>query len=117
MRFFPLLIAALVATSAAQAADKRVLRIDSLTASQKDGAILVQAKGAVPGGGWTKPHLHLVHGDGHAVVLEFLATPPPSGMIVIDGLVPVTAMLSVKGRATSIHVQAEENEITSQVVK
>ena len=116
MRFFPLLIAALLATSAAQA-DKRVLRIDSLTASQKDGAILVQAKGAVPGGGWTKPHLHLVHGDGHAVVLEFLATPPPSGMIVIDGLVPVTAMLSVKGRATSIHVQAEENEITSQVVK
>ena len=36
---------------------------------------------------------------------------------VIDGLVPVTATLSVKGRATSIHVQADENEITSQVVK
>jgi hypothetical protein len=117
MRFFPLLIAALVAASPALAADKRVLRIDSLTASQKDGAILVQAKGAVSSGGWTRPHLHLVHGDGHTVVLEFLAAPPPSGMIVIDGLVPVTANLSVKGRATSIHVQADENEITSQVVK
>ena len=117
MRFFPVLIAALITASPALAADKRVLRIDTLTASQKDGAILVQAKGAVPSGGWTKPHLHLVRGDNHSVALEFLATPPPSGMIVIDGLVPVTATLSVKGRATSIHVQAEENEITSQVVK
>jgi hypothetical protein len=116
MRFSPLLIAALLAASPALA-DKRVLRIDSLTATQKDGAILVQAKGAVSSGGWTKPHLHLLHGDGHAVVLEFLATPPPPGMAVIDGLVPVTANLSVKGRATSIHVQADENEITSQVVK
>jgi len=117
MRIFALLITALLVASPALAADKRVLRIDSLTASQKDGAILVQAKGAVSSGGWTRPHLHLVHGNGHAVALEFLATPPPSGMIVIDGLVPVTATLSVKGRATSIHVQADENEITSQVVK
>ena len=90
MRIFALLIAALLAASPALAADKRVLRIDSLTATQKDGAILVQAKGAVPSGGWTRPHLHLVHGDAHSVVLEFLATPPPSGMTVIDGLVPVT---------------------------
>ena len=117
MRFFPVLIAALVAASPALAADKRVLRIDSLTASQKDGAILVQAKGAVSSGGWTKPHLHLVRGDGHTVALEFLAAPPPPGMTVIDGLVPVTATLSIKGRATSIHVEAEENEITSQVLK
>jgi hypothetical protein len=117
MRFFPLLIATLIAASPALAADKRVLRIDSLTATQKDGAILVQAKGAVSSGGWTRPHLHLLHGDGHSVVLEFLAAPPPPGMVVIDGLVPVAATLSVKGRATSIHVQADENEITSQVVK
>ncbi len=117
MRFFPLLIAALLAASSALAADKRVLRIDSLTASQKDGAILVQAKGAVATGGWSKPHLHLLHGDGHSVSLEFLAAPPPPGMTVIDGLVPITATLSVKGRAVSVHVEADENEITSQVLK
>ncbi|MBA2588597.1 MAG: hypothetical protein H0U98_08240 [Alphaproteobacteria bacterium] len=117
MRFFPVLIAALLCASPALAADKRVLRIDSLTASQKDGAILVQAKGAVSSGGWTKPHLHLMHGDGHSIALEFLAASPPPGMTVIDALVPVTATLSIKGRATSIHVLAEENEITSQVVK
>jgi hypothetical protein len=31
--------------------------------------------------------------------------------------VPVTATLSVKGRAASVHVLADENEITSQVIK
>ena len=117
MRFFPILITALVCASPVLAADKRVLRIDSLTASQKDGAILVQAKGAVSSGGWSKPHLHLVRGDGHTVALEFLAAAPPPGMTVIDGLVPVTASFSVKGRATSVRVEAEENEITSQVLK
>ena len=117
MRFFPVLIAALVAAAPALAADKRVLRIDSMTASQKDGTILVQAKGAVSTGGWSKPHLRLLHGDGHTMALEFVAAAPPPDMTVIDGLVPVTATLSVKGRATSVHVQAEENEITSQVVK
>ena len=117
MRLFPLLLTALLSASPALAADKRVLRIDSLTASQKDGAVLVQAKGAVESGGWTKPHLHLLHGDGHSLALEFLAAPPPPGMTVIDGLVPVTATLSVKGHAVSVQVQADENEITSQVLK
>ena len=51
------------------------------------------------------------------MVLEFVAAPPPPDMTVIDGLVPVVANLSIKGHATSIHVQADENEITSQVVK
>ena len=117
MKFLCLTLAVLLCAAPALAADKRVLRIDSLTASQKDGAILVQVKGAVPSGGWTKPHLHLLHGDGHTVALEFLAAPPPPGMTVIDGLVPVTSSISLKGRATSVHVQAEENEITSQVVR
>ena len=67
------------------------LRVDSLIATQKDGVILVQAKGAVQTGGWTKPHLHVMHGDGHTVTVEFLAAPPPPGMTVIDALVPVTA--------------------------
>jgi hypothetical protein len=117
MKFFALFLAVLLCASPALAADKRVLRIDSLIASQKDGAILVQARGAAPTGGWTKPHLHLMHGDGHTITLEFIATPPPPGMTVIDALVPVTATLSVKGRAASVHVLADENEITSQVIK
>jgi hypothetical protein len=117
MRFFPLLAAALLFASPALAADKRVFRIDSLIATQKDGTIQVQAKGAVQSGGWTRPRLHLMHSDGHIVTIEFLATPPPAGMTVIDALVPVTASLDVKARAVSVHVQADENEVTSQVLR
>ncbi|HET7083313.1 MAG TPA: hypothetical protein VFI23_00970 [Rhizomicrobium sp.] len=98
------------------AGEKRVFRIDSLIASQKDGVIQLQAKGAVPGGGWSKPRLHVMHGDGRTITVEFLATPPPAGMTVIEGLVPVAASVDVKGRASSVHVLADENEMTSQVL-
>jgi hypothetical protein len=37
-------------------------------------------------------------------------------MTVIDALVPLMATVQVKGRATSVHVLADENEITSQVL-
>jgi hypothetical protein len=38
-------------------------------------------------------------------------------MTVIDGLVPVTATAQFRGRAGSVHVEADENEITSQVLR
>jgi hypothetical protein len=116
--FLSLVIAcALLCTSPVLAAEKRVLRIDGLIASQKNGIIQLQAKGAVQSGGWTKPRLRVIHGDGRAISVEFLATPPPPGMTVIDALVPVTAEARVKGRAASVHVLADQNEITSQVLK
>jgi hypothetical protein len=117
MKFFIIIMAALLCAAPALAADRRVFRIDSLIATQKNGVILVQAKGAVPTGGWTKPHLHVMHGDGHLLTVEFLAAPPPPGMTVIDVLVPVTAAIEIKGRAASVHVLADENEITSQVLR
>jgi hypothetical protein len=117
MKIFPTLLAALLFATPALAADKRVLRIDGLVATQKNGVILVQAKGAVQSGGWVKPRLHLLHGDGHTMTVEFLASPPPPGMTVIDGLVPVTATAQIKGRAASVHVLADENEITTQVLR
>ena len=118
MKSLPLLAAAcaLLCAHPAFASEKRVLRIDSLLASQKHGIILLQAKGAVQSGGWTKPRLHVMHGDGHTLTVEFLAAAPPPGMTVIDALVPVTASLEVKGRASSVRVLADENEITSQVL-
>jgi hypothetical protein len=48
--------------------------------------------------------------------VEFVATSPPPGMTVIDGLVPVAAALETKGHASSVHVLADENEMTSQVL-
>ena len=117
MKSVALLAALILATAPASAAEKRVFRIDSLIATQKDGMILLQAKGAVPTGGWTKPRLHLIHGDGHTLTVEFLATQPPPGMTVIDAVVPVTASVEVKAKATSVHVLADENEMTSQVLR
>ncbi len=107
---------ALLCAVPALAAEKRVLRIDTLVAARKGGVIQIEAKGAVPSGGWTKPRLRVTHGDGHAITVEFLATPPPPGMTVIDALVPVTASAHVRGHASSVHVLAEQNEITSQVL-
>src|SRR5579864_991264 len=117
MKFFPVIAALLLSAAPALAADKRVFRIDSLIASQKGGEIVLQVKGAVATGGWSKPRLHLVHNDGRAMIVEFLATPPPPDMTVIDGLVPVSAAAKFRGHVRSVHVQADQNEITSQVLR
>ena len=117
MKFFPIIAALLLSSAPALAADKRVFRIDSLIATQKGGEVTLQAKGAVQTGGWSKPRLHLVHNDGHVMTVEFVATPPPPEMTVIEGLVPVAATVQIRGRAESVHVQADQNEITSQVLR
>jgi hypothetical protein len=111
------IVCALFCASPAFAVERRVLRIDGLIASRKNGVIILQAKGAVQSGGWTKPRLRVMHGDGRTITVEFLAVSPPPGMTVIDALVPVTAQARVKGRATSVHVIADQNEITSQVLR
>jgi hypothetical protein len=108
---------ALVCISPALAADKRVYKIDSLIATQKNGEIIIKAKGAVQSGGWSKARLHVLHADAHSVLVEFLATPPPPGMTVIETLVPVAASAEVKSRAASVHAQADANEITTQVLR
>jgi hypothetical protein len=117
MKFPPLVAIFLLSAPPAIAADKRVFRIDSLIATQKGREITLQAKGAVSTGGWTRPRLHLIHNDGHVMTVEFLATPPPPEMTVIDCLVPVTATAQIRGRAETVHVQADVNEITSQVLR
>jgi hypothetical protein len=117
MKFSPIIAILLLASPPAMAADKRVLRIDNLIATQKGGEVVLQAKGAVPTGGWTRPRLHLIHNDGRVMTVEFLATPPPPEMTVIDGLVPVAATARIRGHAETVHVQADANEITSQVLR
>jgi hypothetical protein len=116
MKFPALLATFLLLAAPVSAAEKRVFRIDSLIATQKGGTLLLQARGAVPSGGWSKPRLHVTHTDGHALTLEFLATMPPPGMTVIDVVVPISASTEIKGHATSVHVLADENEMTSQVL-
>lgn len=99
--------------------DKRVYRIDSLIATRKGSAVMVQAKGAVQTGGWKNAHLHVIHSDRNALTVEFLATPPPPGMTVIEGLVPVetTARIRLKIRAPSVRALADANEMTAQILR
>ena len=113
---------ALLCASPALAADRRIYKIDSVIATlSKKGVLLIQAKGAVEGGGWTKPHLHVLHNDGRMITVEFLATPPPPGMAVIDGLVPIGAIgqMKIKTRVAigSVHAIADANEVTTQVLR
>ena len=119
MKLFPLLASLLLLSSPALASEKRVFKIDSLIVTRKAGVIQIQAKGAVQTGGWTRPRLHLLHNDGRVMTVEFLATPPSPEMTVIDGLVPVAAIatIKVKGRASSVHVLADQNEMTSEVTR
>jgi len=119
MKLFALLASLLLLSSPALAIEKRVFKIDSLIVTRKGATVQLKAKGAVQTGGWTKPRLHLLHNDGRVMTVEFLATPPPSEMTVIDGLVPVaaSAALKIKGRASSVHVLADQNEMASEVTR
>lgn len=119
MKLFSLLASLLLLSSPALAVEKRVFKIDSLIVTRKAGVIQLKAKGAVQTGGWTKARLHLLHNDGRVMTVEFLATPPSPDMTVIDGLVPVAAVaeIKVKGRASSVHVLADQNEMTSEVTR
>jgi hypothetical protein len=125
MRILPLLLAfactapALAADRHAvdkHAADKRVYKIDSVIATQKGGVIAIQARGAVQTGGWKNARLHVVHADRVAVTVEFVAAPPPTGMTVIEALVPVAAQTELRAHAPSVRVLADANEMTAQVL-
>jgi hypothetical protein len=127
MRGALLFVAVLTALPAHAAApvvtDKPVARIDGLIASAKGGSIIVQARGAVTGGGWKhaalKPVKPSLPGDAHTIVLAFVAQPPASNQAVIPGLLPVTAAITVKTRkgVVSVRVTSAANEITTQILK
>lgn len=103
--------------------EKPVARIDGLIATTKGNNIVIQARGAVTGGGWKKPSLRPVKsalpGDARTIVVEFVAQPPPSNQAVIPGLMPVTAIATVRTRKGIISVRAVSavNEITTQILK
>ena len=111
------------AFAASVVVDKPVARIDSLIATARNGAITIEAHGAVTGGGWTraalKPAKSSQPGDARTVVLEFVAEPPPSNEAVIPGLLPVSARIVLKMRRGIVSVRAISavNEITTQILK
>jgi len=112
-----------VTAAPAAVADKPVARIDSLIATSKAGRIIIQAKGAVTGGGWThitlRPIKSTLPADAHTMVVEFVGVPPASNEAVIRGLLPVAASLTLKSRKGIVAVRAvsDANEITTQILK
>jgi len=127
MRGVNLLMAVLLALPvpafAAIGAEKPVSRIDGLIATEKGGRLTVQAKGAVPGGGWKhaalKPSKSTAPGDAHVLVLDFVAEPPQPGEAVIPGLLPVTAGITLKARKGTVSVRAvsASNEVTTEILR
>ena len=111
------------ATTAPVVADKPVARIDSLIATSKNGRVMIQAKGAVTGGGWThivlKPVKPTLPADARTMVVEFVGVPPLANEAVIHGLLPVAANLTLKTRKGVVAVRAisAANEITTQILK
>ena len=115
-------IAILLVASIAQpalAADKRIYKIDSVVATQKQGKILVQVHGAVQTGGWKGGRLHMIPGDNNrTLTIESLATPPPPNMVVIEALLPVSASAEFKSQGKgAVKVIAYANEMTAQILK
>lgn len=111
------------AMAAPAAPEKPVARIDSLIATLRKGRVVIQATGAVMGGGWAHVTLRPVKpappADPHTLVVEFVGLPPPVNEAVIPGLVPVTASLTVRSRRGMVAVRAVSaaNEITTQILK
>jgi hypothetical protein len=112
-----------LAANAAAPAEKPVSRIDSLIATEKDGRVMVEAKGAVMGGGWKhavlRPARPTLPADAHVMVLNFVAVPPDPAQAVIPGLLPVAASITLKARkgVVSVRVVSGSNEITTQILK
>ena len=109
------------ALAAEKTADKLIYKIDSVIANISHQTVLIQAKGAVPSGGWKGVKLKLVHpsSDPHTSVVEFVAAPPPPGAMVIQGLLPVSATTQArlhKG-VVAVRVVSSANEITTQILK
>jgi len=101
---------------------KPVARIDSLIATEKGRRVLIEAKGAADGGGWTGARLQPVKSaprDPHTVVVDFVADPPPPDKAVIAGLVPVSAStrLRIRRGVIAVRAVAGSNEITTQILK
>jgi hypothetical protein len=105
--------------AAAAPVEKRVYKVDSVIATRHGTNLLVQVKGAVETGGWRKPRLRVLpHPEGHTLVVEFLAQPPPPAAMVIQALVPISASVHIRTRPhiSSVRAEAEANEVTAQIL-
>lgn len=111
----PLLATPVLAQKPAQSV--LIQRLDNVSAQVTGRKLVIRASGAVTSGGWKAPHLRVEPGrraEAKTLVVDFLATPPPAGAAVIQGLLPVTATLTTslpRYAVTQVKVQSATNSI------
>ena len=121
----PIVAAAIFALAAAtatagNAAPQLISRVDSVTAKIIKGRLVVQAKGAVNTGGWTRPRLHLTTQVAEAPdeVIEFQASPPLDNAVVIQALLPIetTAVFPLpRYGKLRVKVTSQSNAVTAPI--
>lgn len=93
-----------------------IQKIDHASASFRDGKLTISAKGAVSSGGWENPQLKLLQHKSKAatLVVEFRANPPAKNLRVIQALLPVSAVTTVKAAhgVTNVRVVSKTNSVT-----
>jgi hypothetical protein len=121
-----LVAAAFLSLAAATAAaaplpPKLIYKVDTITVKTSGNNLVVTATGAVNSGGWTLPHLRMREtraAESDTATVDFLATPPPTNVVVIQALVPVaaTARFPLPRYGTvQVQVVAESNSVTAPV--
>lgn len=121
----PLIVAAAVlglvaaTATAAPTTPKLIYKVDAVTVKTLGKNIVVTATGAVNSGGWTLPHLRardVRKPESDTAIVDFLATSPPAGAVVVQALVPVsaTAQFPLPHYGTvQVQVVAETNSVTA----
>lgn len=98
-----------------------IQKLDRVSTQVTGRKLIIRASGAVNSGGWTAPHLNVGphrRAEANTLVVDFLATPPPAGAAVIQGLMPVSATLTTtlpRYGVTQVKVQSATNSIAAPI--
>jgi hypothetical protein len=120
------LLVAGIATSATSGvvAAQPVYKVDSVSASVAKGSnqLVIQARGAVRTGGWEQPRLRVkeIFTPDDAMVVVFVALPPPRKSVVVQAVLPVQARVTVpvpSRKITSVKVAGETNSVTAKIAR
>ena len=97
-----------------------IYRVDRVSASIVGNRLVIEASGAVSSGGWGGPRLHVKPSPSEAHVLEidFVADPPSPKRVVIEEVLPVSAILRLplpKYGTFAVSVTSQTNTITTEI--
>jgi hypothetical protein len=120
------LLVAGLATSATSGvvAAQPVYKVDSVSASVVKGSnqLVIQAKGAVRSGGWENPRLKVkaFSAPDDAMIIVFVALPPPPKSVVVQAILPVQARVTVpvpSRKIISVRVAGETNSVSAKITR